>query len=124
MIALLSSFLLLGVFLSEWVLHVLEHEILPVFCFSDDEVEIRTSDLRACLNSLQSACGRAERDEAARGHSFRSSANKTCSGPCRILGLTSRISTNGIFAHATTPTRSCAQIGVDVHLVSIYTSNE
>ena len=55
--------------------------------------------VRACLNSHQKAWERAERNEAVRGHSFRSYlvSKKTCLGPCRILGLASRIGTNGIF---------------------------
>ena len=53
---------------------------------------------RACLNSHpQRAWERAERNEAVRGHPLRSYLKKRVWGPCRILGLASRIGTSGVF---------------------------
>ena len=74
----------------------------------------------ACPNPFPKSVGTGGTERGC-SWSFRSvpvGKKKTCSGPCIILDPASRISTvrTVYFAHATTPTRCCAQIDVHVHL--------
>ena len=85
--------------------------------------------LRACFNPLRRARERAERNEAARGHSFCSHVQKRVLGPCRILGLASRIRTSDLHSlhmprhqHAAVRKLLSTSILGGVHL--LYRSND
>ena len=67
--------------------------------------------MRACLASfqIQRAWERAERNEAARGHSIRSCAKKSAWVHAESWASPAESVQTVIFAHATTPTRCCEQ---------------
>ena len=79
-------------------------------------VRVRVCVLRACFSPLRRAWERAKRNEAARGHWFRSYAKKRVWVHAESWASPVESVRTVCFAHATTPTRCCAQTGVHVQL--------